>query len=266
MDDYKSLQDVVSDIDIRYFYKESFRTTKSPFSGLKKRKVELYTDGSVKVLIFSHSFEGNGECFVQFEKDLSYKELSGGLSRSQGWDRKYNLKNPWDKYVFDVTIYTNKDQALISYGISHNFLRRVEDASLVENELSSFYYELPKSVRSIDYMCHINNGKDVLCIDSPFYRFSYKNMRSRIVHNTGKVEDLEILSFSRYRDGGTTNVKLKDSQGAEHHFFYPNQLGEDLETQVPTYDGEDITRSVPDNIRDATISMLGIILDPHRNL
>jgi hypothetical protein len=98
------------------------------------------------------------------------------------------------------------------------------------------------------------NENVYIIVDFPTYNFKYNSHNFYVIDN-GKTEKMQITAFDRYRDGGTTYIKVVDSEGKEHVFFSPTKMGNG--TKVPTWDDKELIEIPYEDLRVIT-KILGI--------
>ena len=268
--EHKGLFDLDIEFDKCSFNDKDFAYTSTYLDSHKLRGVKLYSNTNVRLLVFDYSYSGHGCTFVRFrnkrnyDPNVYYEVKDSGMS-SGGGKVSIGLHNPWESIMSKWKLYTQQEWAFLHrYGNDFEFLNKVNDLDAIANEIKIEYMALPTEVRSVEYTSMINDSGVVLVGDYPRYSHRYDDYMFRLVYPNQSIELLSVEKFDRYRDGGTTEVSLRDSKGELHEFYYPSSCGRPKEEQIPTWDGKSMTREIPLALKDATIKLLGIVLDPHK--
>lgn len=231
----------------------------------------------IEVMRFGYK-GGDHQFYIKFPQDDHFTEVIGGISSSHGSMCTGTANNPWlDSYKRNMRIFIHDGYMLISFGKfdrSFNFLRlearkvQPSDAFLYKHSalptnfghdilkeaMNRDYLKLPMDVRTITYAHKVINENIYIIVDYPTYGFTYDNHTFHVIDN-GKIEKMKITAFERYRDGGTTYIKVVDSETKEHIFFSPTKLGSN--NKVPTWDNKELIEIPEDDLKVIT-KILGI--------
>lgn len=234
-------------------------------------------DSQERIEVIRFGYEGGPHQFyIKFPQDGHFTELIGGISNSRGSMGKGSLLNPWaDKYRRRMSLFIHDGYMLITFGehsSEMNFLRLEARKSaiasnfrhsafpsnfgheILKNAMSKDYLKLPMDVRTITYAHKVINENVYIIVDYPTYGFTYDSHAFHVIDN-GKMEKMQVTGFDRYKDGGTTYIRVVDTEGKEHTFFSPTKLGN--HTKVPTWDGKELIE-IPQDELNVITKILGI--------
>jgi len=191
-----------------------------------------------ELLLFG--LDGDHQIYIRFPNTDHFVEMVGGLGSAHGNMRLAGGKNVWEKssnMTFDI--YYQDNNLLLSMGKGmpeFNFMTKVAEYkkgnfsfpnettfnySEIEKALSMQYVKIPQHIRKIAYLYKTNSvSPKYFVVDYPAYNFGYNNHQFHIIDNDG-VKEYKIKHFERYRDGGTTIIKVVDDKGTDHTFFSP---------------------------------------------
>lgn len=228
---------------------------------------------------------GEHQIYLKYPNTDYYVEMvDGGSGSSRGNMEESSGKNIWEiSYKSPFTIFSHDENLLIKFGRKDwsgefNFMKKIASYNKgnpynlpypnetfnnfdeIEKALSLEYLKIPEDVRKIQYCCKTKDNIYFL-IDCPAYNFQYENHRFFIIINN-IVTELKIISFDRYKDGGTTYIKVLDSDNIEHVFYYPTTLGG--KKDIEKYDNIELFE-VSKEEKDFLIKLLNIELEPKEN-
>jgi len=239
--------------------------------GKKERECDLYEGKDLNILIFGFSYEKSGDqVFIRFKAGHKYEtrykpdvyyEVNGSGKSSCGDQVQMGLCIPWEIIVQDAQLIRNgADVCFYRGSFDSSFLKLNKNG--MQKELDLGYIALPEEVRVFEYLIENPATGEILCTDIPAYFYGKRILR--VIDSASQVHVCEILSFNRFRDGGTTDIRFKDDQGGEHLLHYPNRMG-DKSIQIPTVDGTSFSK-VPKESDAAkkVATLLGLVLKPTR--
>lgn len=228
-----------------------------------------------EMIRFGYEF-GSNEIFIKYPTDQFFTEVIGGINNSRGSMGSGNVKNPWaPSYRSEIELHIHDTNAFISFHKgSFNFLkleaRRQSEKKGYEFRESPFplnfgsdhirkildmkYLKLPMDVRTIAYAYKVVTENVYIIVDNPTYGFSYEAHDFYVIDN-GKIEKMIVKNFTRYKDGGTTHIKVEDSTGNEHLLFSPTKFGGDK--KIHLWDNKPI-EEIPENELEVLIKILGL--------
>lgn len=226
--------------DIELFRSSNLKATAEYFTDLAYKQIgnaEAYFE-----LIRFEISDGDHQIYVRYPNTDYFVEMyDGGWGSGIGNMLISNGENIWeDDYKKPFQIYSLDNDLLLTLGrsiVSFNFMKRISFHSKwnkfdilyttknyeeIERVLSMNYLKIPDSIRSLEYCYKIEDKVPTYFItDFPKYNFKYDNHRFFIIKDKN-IEQLKIKLFERYRDGGTTIIKVIDSKEKEHIFYTPS--------------------------------------------
>ncbi len=239
-------------------------------------EVKLYTSPAINVLKFIFP-DGGTKMFLRFNQDSHaiipsiagvddvskvYLELAGFTSDSVSGGTKFSShgKNPWRKYCREVKFYCEGEKAFISTNEASGFEFLMDVEEHMEEDLSELllnYVKLPKNVYKFEYMSEDIDTGDVFCVAYPAYDFSYNTMEAWVVKPGGVVIPCVIDNFTRFRDGGTTEIRFKQND-KEHLFKSPTVFSGDKNNYI---DERKLSRQVCETVFGYVVDQLGLSVD-----
>jgi hypothetical protein len=279
-EEYKSIFDLNVAIPTKRIEDDrSLFETNSSLFGVKERPPELFCGKAINILFFDFSYEKSREQILirfkeanpnGFDTDKYFEVSTSGYSSGRG-KKNYSINNPWQKFVKEATIAIEGDKCCyIGSTLDIAFLEKVTDSSKLKEELNLNYCPLPNTIRRIEYLCEIKDPTtDIryLYMDRTAYEYGKENLY--LISSDDTAFPCVVKNFSRMRDGGSTTIKFTDPSNNEYVFSYPNRLGVPYEEQIPTLSctssgipPTEMTREVPEALRDKIVSMLGVVIDP----
>jgi hypothetical protein len=222
-----------------------------------------------EILVFDYEY-GKNEVYIRYPETDYFVETTGGYNSRHGTMNKGNGINPWsEKYSAKFELY-NHDKNLMFKDLEHNFLIEVASVDygnstfpknptyVNQNELEEAfalnYLKLPDDLMTIAYAYKTNDAiPTYFLIFYPTYNFGYNTHKAFSIKR-GVATELTITEFQRYRDGGTTIIKVKESVDG---FYFPTpwKLAE-----ISTYNGIPIVKATDDETRDL-IMIIGITIE-----
>lgn len=194
---------------------------------------------------------GDHQIYIKYPKTDHFVEMVGGGSGSGRGDMKQaSGKNVWEReHNQEFNINSHDDDLILLFGRKDwcqefNFMKRVakydkgnkfdhpypnetfRNYEEIEKVLSLKYLKIPEHIKTISYFYKTQDKNPTFfLVDFPKYKFKYNNQRFFMIKGKN-YKEFEIKSFDRYRDGGTTFIKVLDENNVEHTFFSPTSLGE----------------------------------------
>lgn len=205
-------------------------TTKKFGETHEKDSFKRYSNEDVDVIVYEH-IHGKSTVFRKLKKDKYFHECTGGLGYSCGKKSKINGENV-----------ISEDVSLISgYEHFNEFKLFIDgDKCLYNNNSTNFHFldknkqedihgfGLKTTIKDLEYMCLPNNhvieylyqisDEKYILVTSPEYNSTYESSKFYFIKNNRLIES-KILDFTRYRDGGTTVIKVKEGE-----FFKPTSF------------------------------------------
>ncbi len=192
---------------------------------------------------------GDHQLYIRFPNTNHFIEMiGGGMGSGRGTMTEADGKNVWkDENKAPLTIYSHDNNLVLLFGRSDwtnefNFMTKIAsydkgnkfnhpypnetflNFSEIEKALSMKYLKIPEDIRKVGY-CY--KTKDAIpkyfLIDYPVYNHKYENHRFFVIEND-IAKQFEIKNFQRFRDGGTTIIKVVDEDGCEYKFFSPQTM------------------------------------------
>jgi len=226
---------------------------------------------------------GDHQVYVRFPNSEYFVEmLDGGMGSSHGNMMTANGKNVWGRFEKEFTIHSHDTNLiLVLDDIKFNFMKKVASYDKgnpfdrpypnetfvnyeeIEKALSLKFLKLPENIRNIQYMFKtLGTELKYIVVDCPAYNFKYDNHRFRVIENGTEVKEHLIKSFQRYRDGGTTIIKIIDENGVEHTLFSPQKMFPTEKKLVPKYDDVELVEIEKGFEYDRVVELLKIELEP----
>lgn len=229
---------------------------------------------------------GDHQIYIRFPKEEHFVEmLHGGMGSAHGNMMTADGKNVWGEFDKKFTIHSHdKNLLLVFDDIKFNFMRKVAEYDKgnpfnrpypqetflnyeqIEKALSRKFLKIPESIRRIEYLFKTKEtpakykSATYFIVDVPAYNFKYDNQRFRVIEND-EVKEYKIKSFQRYRDGGTTYIKVIDENGVEHTLFSPQRMFPTEKKLSPKYDEIELIEA-DDKERRMIANRLKIELEP----
>ncbi len=229
-------------------------------------------------------FNGDHQLYVRFPDTEYFVEMDGGgMGSSHGNMMEANGKNVWENaYNAPFKVYSHDKNLIFVIGDGFpkfNFMTKVAsydkgnkfnhpypnetflNFSEIEKALSMKYLKMPESVRKVQY-CY--KTKDAIpkyfLIDYPAYNHKYENHRFFVIENE-IAKQFEIRDFQRFRDGGTTIIKVLDENGSEHSFFSPQTMFPTDKNLVTYFNNIELTEATKEE-ESKLVSLLNLELEP----
>lgn len=234
---------------------------------------------------------GDHQIYIRFPNEDHFVEmLHGGMGSGRGDMMQSEGKDVWkDKDAAPFSIYSHGKNLVLLFGRSDwtpefNFMTKVAEYDKgnpfdrpypnetfvnyeeIKKALSMKFLKIPESIRRIEYLFKTKEtpkkykSPTYFIVDVPAYNFKYDNQKFRVIEND-EVKEYKIKSFQRYRDGGTTIIKITDENGIEHTLFSPQRMFDDCKNLVPKYDEIELVEA-DDKERGMIASRLKIELEP----
>lgn len=235
---------------------------------------------------------GDHQIYVRFPYTDYFVEIidSGGSGGGIGNMQKHQYKNIWlDKDESPLTIFDHEDNLIVFFGRmdwtpKFNFMTKVAsydkgnpfchpypnetflNFSGIEFALRMKYLKIPEHIRTIHYCFKtMDSIPTFIVVDSPTYNFRYNNQRFRLVTRElegYRIEELEIKSFQRFRDGGTTIITAVDTNNVEHKLCAPQRMfPTENEVLSDKWDDTDIVPASKEE-EQMLVKLLDIELEP----
>jgi len=275
--EFKPLSDF-SDRGVEYYVSADPYNTSVYFGANNKNADDKSSSLKFELLRFRYKY-GSNEFYLRIPGQDYFTELQGGIGSSRGSMGTGSATNPWsNKFNDPIKLYMHDTHGLISFGkydSSFNFLKLVArftgenndylyrhsaeepnfNSHLLIDPMKLNYLKLPLDVRTLAYSFKVKDENTFIVIDFPSYDFQYENHRINVFTN-GKLEVMDNTSFTRFRDGGTTYIKAKDSEGVEHTLFSPTSFDKE---KFPTWDDKRL-EEIDGEILNGIIKLLNITL------
>lgn len=224
-----------------------------------------------EILVFKYEFKHN-EVYIRYPNTDYFVETAGGYNNMHGTMNKGNGFNPWsNKYSKKYELY-NHDMNLMFKDSEHNFLTEVASVDcgsssypkkatyINQDELDAAfalnYLKLPDDLMNIAYSYKTADAiPTYFLIFYPTYNFGYDTHKVYSI-KSGVATELTIMDFQRYRDGGTTIIKIKEAQEG---FYFPTAF-ESGNGLLPTYDKQPLVKATEDETNDL-ITIVGITVN-----
>ena len=275
--EFKPLSDF-SNRDVEYYVSADPYNTSVYFGGRDKNADDKSSALYFELIRFGYQ-GGDNTFYLKYPGQDYFTELQGGIGSSRGSMGTGSATNPWaDKFNDPITLFVHDKYALISFGkysSSFNFLQlkarkinmgsdylyrhSAEEANfnshLLIDPMKLNYLQLPNDIKTIAYSYKVVDENTFIVVDVPVYDFKYET-HTLNVFTDGKLETMKIDKFTRFRDGGTTYIEAKDSNGIKHTMFSPTSFDK---TKFPSWDNKKLVEIEEDDLT-GIVKLLGITL------
>jgi hypothetical protein len=127
----------------------------------------------------------------------------------------------------ECNLYQDGDKLLLSLGsYNFSFMEKISTKiSTWQIDVENIEYEECPDIRKIESTYTLGDNKIVM--DNLVYKPTYSSYRFFF-----NEEEWEITKFDRYRDGGTTEISVKDLKGNIHEFYTPTPFNKELKAYI----------------------------------
>jgi hypothetical protein len=242
---------------------------------LERTKKEYNSDIPFEMLYIEGDFYGNyilvktpkNPFFIRFNMD------GGSFCADKIHMRVINpyempYKDEKETKFFEKNIYINGTDAMYDDSIYYEFFKLVTNDNSLGDQ---FYLDYP-NIHYAEYLFELSEKqrqelKDTintvhnysLVIASQKYDYSYENMRAYFLNEDGGGHmNLQINGVTRFRDGGTTIIKLTafcDGGTKDFELFAPTQWDKE---KMPTLNSFEIKKIEDEKRKNVAIRYLGL--------
>ena len=238
--------------------------------------------GFFELVLFKYSF-GKNELFLRYPGQNYFIELLGSFSSMNGSMCSGTSRNiineiiaPFYSYKHkekviqkeNIEIYKQENDCMLKFsGSSFNFLSRIaysldinkyEDVDkriLNQASIDEIYnreYVAIPDLKRIEYGIETPKGEYFIVVASA-YNYSY-NLKAYLGYSSSQMQEVKIINFQRFRDGGTTKFDIEIDGIIHHHFHSPVNLGK--EKPPIQWDGNECS-----NLGEETLKGLAEVLN-----
>jgi len=249
-----------------------------PLSKLNNEKVKLYRSSDLEntaiywsdknsgsafleLLLYPYDW-GKHEVYLRYPGELAFVEMSGGgMSSAHGNMKHGKGENIWLDYGGEFETYYQDSNLLYKQGLmDFNFMTEVTLEPEMEAALARNYLQLPADIQTINYMYKTEGINPIfIVVHLCTYHFGPDSEKLCMIENN-KATYYPVDEYIQYRDGGTTIIKFKNSQGEESELFFPTPFKKD---GITTLNKETIVE-VGDSEKERIIKFLELEVEPEK--
>ena len=117
---------------------------------------------------------------------------------------------------------------------------------------------LPDEAQSLTYAFQTAQGDLLVVTNRTFNNHGDKKSHSVYLGKPGQMQRFDVDDFMRFRDGGTTNISYKDSNGTTHKLHSPTPFKRDIPCTLDEKDIRDVKSDYSERPQQRTLGIRGL--------